>query len=61
MYTLTQDAHERIIWAEQKGIFDVDEYSPSEIAEIVADQEIVSMCSPKGTVCFDIDDLVFEG
>ena len=61
MYTLTQDAHERIIWAEHKGILDADEYSPNEIAAIVAEQEIISMCSPKGTVCFDIDDIVLEG
>ncbi len=61
MYTLTQEAHERIIWAEHKGILDADEYSPSEIAEIVAEQEIVSMCTPAGTVSFDIDDLVLEG
>lgn len=59
--TLTQDAIERITWAEDKGILDAGEYTAEAIAEIVAEQDIVSMCSTNGTVSFDIDDLVFEG
>ena len=58
--TLTQEAIERITWAEEKGILDAGEYTPEQIAGIVAEQEIVSMCTSKGTVSFDIDDLVID-
>jgi len=58
--TLTQDAIERITWAEDKGIIGRNEYNPQIIAEIVIEQEIVSFCSKTGTVSFDVDDLELD-
>lgn len=55
--TLTQEAIERIEWANNKGI--TVDYTPEEIAEIIEEQEIVSFCTPKGTVSFDVDDLTY--
>lgn len=57
--TLTQDALERITWAENKRILGHNEDNPQIIAEIVLEQEIVSFCSKNGTVSFDINDIDF--
>jgi transcriptional regulator len=54
--TLTQEAIERIYWANERGI-KVD-YTPQEIADIVYEQEIITFCSRNGSVSFDVDDLV---
>ena len=58
---LTQDALERITWAEDKRILTRNEDNPQIIAEIVMEQEIVSFCSKNGTVSFDINDIDWEG
>ena len=55
VYVLEQEAQEAYDWAFDLGIVDD---TVDKIVEIVLDQEIVSYCSDKGTVSFDVYDLV---
>lgn len=54
VYALNREALEAYDWAFDLGIVDD---TVEEIVQIVLDQEIVSYCSDKGTVSFDVYDL----
>lgn len=53
-YTFSQEALEAYEYGVDQGIVDD---TMDEIIQIVLDQEIVSYCSEKGTISFDVYDL----
>ena len=57
MFTLNRNAIDAFIQGEKEGIIDE---SIDWIISTVLEQEIVSFCTSKGTISFDVEDLVHE-
>jgi hypothetical protein len=57
---LTKEARGALVWAIENGVIDPGQQTEKSIIETVEDQEIVSFCTAKGTVTFDIHDVIYS-
>jgi len=56
---LTKEAREALTWAMENGVILPGQETEESIIQTVEDQEIVSFCTSKGTVSFDIHDVIY--
>ena len=57
---LTKEARDALAWAIDNGVISSGQETEESIIKTVENQEIVSFCNSKGTVSFDIHDVIYS-